>query len=468
MNQDKLPIGHEYERSRSEINDRDHIQGAHQESSGIESVALPNKRQIRSISWCSNQYYQRTPNFHQKIYALPAGEINSSCDRPSHELSLFSYNPCYVRKFPTSPLAHSESNGDLENTSIDYSGTSTTDSRYLSGKFCQRLCSDRDSEIKYDNCLSSRPKSNNSLKPHCQRFNIKKSSLFNGVQIHHASMVISYEESIIRGRMSTTPSKPLNFIAQIGVLGFGKCKPSLLCPAHVTVNFSAVFYCYETSIHGNITECENGPSPYVGLIDLENKLSTPKLETTHRNDQLNFHKAPSSNKTVEISDVRAESGNGDTLVSASEDNRYRPIKHRAPPGGSYRIPKAGQIQIIVKNPNKTAVKLFLVPYDLAGMKPGTKTFIRQRSYSTEQSGANSAAPKENFMSRNKTERSTLRYLVHLQMCSPSRNRFYLYKGIRIVFANRVPDGQEKLRNEVSMPEPRFSAYKPDVNISELP
>ncbi|CRK38422.1 hypothetical protein BN1723_015326 [Verticillium longisporum] len=38
----------------------------------------------------------------------------------------------------------------------------------------------------------------------------------------HASMVGSYEESILRGRMSTNPSKPLDFLAQIGVLGLGK------------------------------------------------------------------------------------------------------------------------------------------------------------------------------------------------------------------------------------------------------
>ncbi|CRK38417.1 hypothetical protein BN1723_015321 [Verticillium longisporum] len=38
--------------------------------------------------------------------------------------------------------------------------------------------------------------------------------------------------------------------------------------------------------------------------------------------------------------------------------------------------------------------------------------------------------------------------------------FYLYKSIRIVFANRVPDGKEKLRNETTWPEPKFSTYKP--------
>ena len=37
------------------------------------------------------------------------------------------------------------------------------------------------------------------------------------------SMVGSFEESILRGRMSTPPSKPLDFVAQIGVLGKGNC-----------------------------------------------------------------------------------------------------------------------------------------------------------------------------------------------------------------------------------------------------
>ena len=37
--------------------------------------------------------------------------------------------------------------------------------------------------------------------------------------------------------------------------------------------------------------------------------------------------------------------------------------------------------MVIKNPNKTAVKLFLVPYDLEDMVSGTKTFVRQRIFS---------------------------------------------------------------------------------------
>jgi hypothetical protein len=149
---------------------------------------------------------------------------------------------------------------------------------------------------------------------------------------------------------------------------------------------------------------------------------------------------------------------------------------KAPPGGSYRIPQQGQLQIVIKNPNKTAVKLFLVPYDLSDMEPGQKTFIRQRSYSagpivdmplSSRSNLGTDRPEASLpTSDDPNERPTLRYLLHLHICSPSKGRFFLYKSIRVVFANRVPDGKERLRNEIQLPEPRYSAYKParDSNV----
>jgi len=259
-------------------------------------------------------------------------------------------------------------------------------------------------------------------------------------------MVGSYEESILRGRMSTTPSKPLDFQAEIGVLGLGKCKPSLKCPAHVTVPFSAVFYNYTTTTHGR-TVSEDGPSPYVGQIDLENGLSNPEDEQrAKRKMQTRYPDRTSPDRE----DMDTESPLADR--SSARETR-RSARHRrsrspkAPPGGSYRIPEKGMLQIIIKNQNKTAVKLFLVRYDLAGMEPGTKTFVRQRSYSDPEEGTSSARP-------------ILRYLIHLHICCLARGRYYLYKSIRVVFANRVPDGKEKLRNEVTYPEPRFSPYKP--------
>jgi len=70
----------------------------------------------------------------------------------------------------------------------------------------------------------------------------------------------------------------------------------------------------------------------------------------------------------------------DTPQTTSNDTRSS-RKSRVAPKGGYRIPQQGQLQVIIKNPHKTAVKLFLIPYDLPDMQPGHKTFIRQRSYS---------------------------------------------------------------------------------------
>lgn len=54
------------------------------------------------------------------------------------------------------------------------------------------------------------------------------------------------------------------------------------------------------------------------------------------------------------------------------------------------------------------------------------------------------------------------------MCCPSKGRYYLYKSIRVVFANRVPDGKEKLRNEIQLPEPRYSTYRPTRDSLAVP
>lgn len=293
--------------------------------------------------------------------------------------------------------------------------------------------------------------------------------------LQHAPMVGSYEESILRGRMSTTPSRPLNFVAQIGVLGKGQCKANLRCPPHVTVPFPAVFYSYNS---GNGRIADDSPSPYVGLIDIENSLSPPDEsgEGTRRrrrhtvqnsdHDDLDFQPSPRN----DASELHSKAD-----LRKREKMKRRSTSPKTPPGGSYRIPQQGQLQIVIKNPNKTAVKLFLVPYDLSDMEAGQKTFIRQRSYSAGPIIDMPLSSRKNFgtdrpeaalsNSDDPNDRPILRYLIHLHICCPSKGRYFLYKGIRVVFANRVPDGKEKLRNEIQLPEPRYSAYKPTRDTS---
>ncbi|KAI9671695.1 MAG: hypothetical protein M1831_003223 [Alyxoria varia] len=285
-------------------------------------------------------------------------------------------------------------------------------------------------------------------------------------------MVGGYEESILRGRMSSFPSRPFDFLAQIGVMGKGDCKSSLRCPPHVTIPFSAVFYNYGSR---PTSPTADGPSPYVGMIDVENSLNKPaerpSSSRSHNSGSPNSDASrPSTPVTVgDVSVARRR------RLKKARSNRQRPP--RAPPKGSYRIPQQGQLQVVIKHPNKTAVKLYLVPYDLTGMETGQKTFIRQRSYSAGPIIDMPLSSRKNFgtdrpeaalsNSENPDDRPTLRYLIHLQICCPSRGRFYLCKNIRVVFANRVPDGKEKLRLETQVPEPRFSPYNPEKEAQSL-
>ena len=418
-------------------------------------------------------------------FGRATGDYRREVFNPSGTSSLSSsFSSSFIYKPPTSPLVQSESNDDLDLSlplnSINIASNSPRGSsrrHTMSFNFSQsspygNISGQRQGPPRREGSypyqahqprrsLASTPSfSLVDSSPQTPFFRSRRPSLGADVSpLQHASMVGSYEESILRGRMSTTPSKPLDFMAQIGVLGLGNCKSSLRCPAHVTLPFSAVFYSYASTLHGR-SKTEDGPSPYVGQIDLENGLAAPEEgQRTKRKPQARLSQRGDDDRDVLMKDTPAGVPEDDARTSAKRKRRSR-SPNPPPPGGRYRIPEKGQLQIIIKNQNKTAVKLFLVPYDLAGMEPGTKTFIRQRSYSAgpimdplPPATATATAPDAG-------DRPILRYLIHLHICCPSKGRFYLYKSVRVVFANRVPDGKERLRNEITHPEPRFSPYKP--------
>ncbi|KAI9347144.1 hypothetical protein BD770DRAFT_396013 [Pilaira anomala] len=206
------------------------------------------------------------------------------------------------------------------------------------------------------------------LAQHQQQHHHQRRNSLTG-DVHQRCLVGSFEESLLSGRMSSMPSKPITFHCQIGVLGLGDCKPSLKCPPHCSFVFPAMFF--------KLGQEEEGNTPYVGTVDVKE------------------------------------------------------------PG--YRIPPKGQLQVVVKNPNKTAVKLFLIPYDFTDMPKNTKTFLRQKSYTID-------TPK------------LLRYAIHLQICRTEKKRIYLYKSMRIVFANRIADAREKF--QVMCEGPKSPVYVP--------
>lgn len=492
---ERTRAGEELERPRSALHSGDFTEGPRQSSSGARKTVEPTSGLYNPTNeWLATSSPREFSPFQLDTRFPPVDVLERARSRaPSLSSSLSS---SFVMKAPTSPLVQSERNEDLDFSSImDPIDISRSLNRHSRRHTLQTSTSAQSSpsvptlssynrplpHLRRDNTFpyqAHQPRRSLTLNQSVNSLVSPQTPLFprsrrpscssDSSPLHHASMVGSYEESILRGRMSTNPSKPLDFVAQIGVLGLGKCKSNLRCPPHVTLPFPAVFYSYETTAYGRTGKLEDGPSPYVGQIDLENNLPNQEdaRERKRKHVPTNTVQADAGSIDGDMLDFAGVSPSTDRDLRLNGKHSRRSTSLRAPPGGSYRIPEKGQLQIIIKNPNKTAVKLFLVPYDLAGMEPGTKTFIRQRSYSAGPIIESALSSSSQVPLMSLLDRPILRYLVHLHICSPSRGRFYLYKSIRVVFANRVPDGKEKLRNEVSLPEPRFSLYKPgrDSNI----
>ncbi|KAF9099041.1 hypothetical protein BGX23_004283 [Mortierella sp. AD031] len=343
---------------------------------------------------------------------------------------------------------------------------------------------------------SGRPQSANSPSRYSY---LRRSSLNPSTGSHgdlFGSLVGSYEESILSGRMSTLPSKPLIFTAQIGVLAnqdYKDCPPKLRCPKHVQLEFPAVFYDYESSSnkhhqhhHGNHHihhqhhqhhlhhqqphpnynhHSQHSHPTQHGASSLSHSAKTGHSFSQNVSTSPSYYPMGSYASSPVLSSYLSSSaqlsgsfGSGPSTLSHSLtrsiptaqddpilpyvgnldlDSGFRGARRFARMPGGMRIPLRGQVQVMIKNPNKTVVKVFLVPYDFTDMPSGTKTFLRQKYYST---GAGMGPTSLTVNSG-----GTLRYAIHLQFCSPAPGYVYLYRSIRVVFANRVPDGKESLR-----------------------
>ncbi|KAL4873770.1 hypothetical protein BDV12DRAFT_52937 [Aspergillus spectabilis] len=482
----------EIERPRSALHSGDFREGAAQQE-GQQQLPIPTRSTNHEVPFFASSPttpWFTTPSFRSRTQTAPIQALEASVSdaNRSPAPSLGSFSSSYVLKVPTSPLVHQANNTDLDFSPRRDSGNQTP----LFDKANRRQTLPPDTfrdlravsaqagatqSVRWDALPDHPHHSHRSLASpyslqlatsfHGQSPRPRRPSVSSEVSCRtHAPMVGSYEESILRGRMSTCPSKPLDFTAQIGVLGKSKCKASLKCPPHVTVPFPAVFYSYPTSGNGR-TISDDSPSPYVGTIDLENSL--PR-DTSSGSKRRRRHQSPSNNRSICPTEDPVQTRPNDQETLRRREKRHRRAESpKSPSGGCYRIPQQGQLQVMIKNPNKTAVKLFLIPYDLSDMEPGTKTFIRQRSYSagpmldmplSARSNYGTDRPEASLTnSEDPKDKPVLRYLIHLNICYPSRGRYYLHSSIRVVFANRVPDGKEKLRNEIQYPEPRYSPYK---------
>ena len=408
----------------------------------------------------------RSPPWHTESTRSVSHELDQAFRKPTRTRapSLTSYSGTHALQAPTTPLVQQSSMSDLECGCSSPRGRGSPEKskrRHTLPPHALQVGPTRDAVKKSsleDNQAQSTQKPGGSIyhscghrghKPSLSAWSPTGSSMlpFPGYYkrrrqsfgsesspLHRSSLVGSYEESILHGWMSTPPSKPLNFTAKIGALGKGTCKPKF--PPHTVVPFPAVFYDWRNDVHQG-TELGGDPSPYVGTIDLQ----------SHRS------------KAATSQDMTPGTAVDKYPRTRSAKRKRKSIDPRAfellP--GSYRIPEQGQLQIIIQNPNKTAVKVFIVSYDLTGMEAGMKTFIRQRSYSVEDGDLLAKGQHGQFAHRTKQK---LRYMVHLNICCPTQGKFFLYHQIRVVFANRVPDTEGQLRCETLVPSPMFSPYHP--------
>ncbi|KAJ3323312.1 hypothetical protein HDU93_002955 [Gonapodya sp. JEL0774] len=249
------------------------------------------------------------------------------------------------------------------------------------------------------------------------------------------SFVGSYEESLLSRRLSTRPSPPLPFSA---VLGSSSSHPSvpakLRCTRQTTIEFNAVFY--ELAKDGM-----GGGTPYVGQWEVVGKVS--------KKDGAKVRKSSSKQKPNGADDMEEDGevyeGEGGEQVTG------------------YRLPAVGQLQVIIKNPSLTAVKVFLIPYDYRSMPPLHRTFLRQKSYAipgtvVAERPATMVRPTVSKILESSSPISSggaivgspptkgpMRYAIHVQFATDSRGRLFLWRNVRVVFSHGGEGGGEKLR-----------------------
>jgi hypothetical protein len=88
---------------------------------------------------------------------------------------------------------------------------------------------------------------------------------------------------------------------------------------------------------------------------------------------------------------------------------------------------------MIKNPKCTAIKVFLIPYDLKDMPPNTKTFIRQKSYCIQKNP------------NGHCHEDRLRFAIHLNFRMTEKKHLLLTSGPRVVFSPRPLEHDQSLK-----------------------
>ncbi|KAJ3243283.1 hypothetical protein HDU78_000671 [Chytriomyces hyalinus] len=319
------------------------------------------------------------------------------------------------------------------------------------------------------------------------------------------SLVGSYEESILNGRMSSLPSKPLPFVCEVGCVAIGKCKnPALKCPKVLRLGFDACFYEFGD---GSASGVGSNIARSCGSTSMQSHLKETETQFVQNGKFMQQQQQPHSSTTSNVGSLLSgssltQSGIGGLGVSAvapgrgnegtvspyvgnvdveglggliwNESDFDGELEYRKNWIGGFRIPAKGQLQIIIKNAADTAVKVFLLPYDFRDMPPNTKTFLRQKTYTIAKPNSSSTAtkaspsiPSSNCRRTSITgvsscspvfpTRDHLRDAIHIHFQCTSRKRIYITRTVRVVFAHRGLESDEKVRTVTEGPGvPRYS------------
>ncbi|KAJ3229237.1 hypothetical protein HDU81_005530 [Chytriomyces hyalinus] len=317
------------------------------------------------------------------------------------------------------------------------------------------------------------------------------------------SLVGSYEESILNGRMSSLPSKPLPFVCEVGCVAIGKCKnPALKCPKVLRLGFDACFYEFGD---GSASSGGSNIARSCGSAAMQSQpkeTETQSFQNGKFTQQQQQHSFASSVGSLLSGSSLMQSGTGGLGVSSAPPGRGNEgtvspyvgnvdveglggliwndsdfdgeLEFRKNWIGGFRIPAKGQLQIIIKNAADTAVKVFLLPYDFRDMPPNTKTFLRQKTYTIAKPSSSStttkvspSVPSSNCRRTSITSvppcspvsptRDHLRDAIHIHFQCTSRKRIYITRTVRVVFAHRGLESDEKVRTVTEGPGvPRYS------------
>lgn len=213
----------------------------------------------------------------------------------------------------------------------------------------------------------------------------------------YQSLLGSYEESLLTGRMSAPSSVPIPFHVRIGVSSTGGCGTTTAVAStktydQIATDFEAVFYDHDLQETGLLGR----GSPYAGTVDLR----------------------------------------------AFYTQRFtRSGKTRGVLG--YRVPERGKLQVVISNAERTAIELFLVDYDLSkvlGPKGKGRTFIRNKTFlcpvSTEGT-TNSEADSDPI----KVGKGRLVQAIHLPVAGLGKGRYYLFGEIKLTFQSKRGAGE---------------------------